>query len=244
MPLAGTFEYTAIVPPEFREGRPCRWSVQLFGNVSETGEELHDSRLVGFSPHLEITEGGPTPNPSTSRPAVLRSRFTLSAAAKENATVSSASFYVDRDLTRIFEPGDRLHMARTDCGGLGLSLLRGDQLVFAVGAVSRVPLGSDVWAGTPMDLVREAEATFKKRDSKFGFRELPVQISIGGQTRIKFRGWEKMANYDIWLEHGYLPGISGADECAAIALKGACGAVAASASAQLLNGGELEMVRW
>jgi len=244
MPPCGTFHYFAIVSGKLPDKRSSPWSVQLAETVDENGDELHDARLTGLSPYLEITDGGPTPSPSVSRPSVLRSRLTLTASSRRNSTVSSASFYVDRDLTSIFEPEDRLHMARTSCGGLGLSLLRNGQLVFAVGAISSVPFGNDVQAGTPRDLVREAETAFKKRDPEFRFREFPVQISIRGRSRIMFRGWEKLESYDIWLEHGFLPGIPGTDECAAVALEGACGAVPATASAQLLNGCELEMVRW
>jgi hypothetical protein len=244
MPPCGTFQYFAIVPAKVADERSSPWPVQLAETVDENGHELHDARLTGFSPYLEITGGGPTPNPGMSCPSVLRSRLTLTASDRKNSTVSSVSFYLDRDLTSICEPGDRLHMARTSCGGLGVSLLRNGQLVFAVGAISSVPLGNEVRAGTPRDLVQEAETAFRQRDPKFRFREFPVQIIIRGRSRIMFRGWEKLENYDIWLEHGFFPGIPGVNECAAIALKGACGAVPASASAQLLNGCELEVVEW
>jgi hypothetical protein len=244
MPAAGTFRYVAIVPAKSLEERSSRWPVQLSETVDEIGHELHDARLIGHAPYLEITDGGLTPNPSPSRPAVLRSRFTLSASTRKNSGVASVSFHVDRDLTRIFEPGDRLHMTRTDLAGLGLSLLRNDQLVFAVGAISSVPLGNDVQAGIPGHLAREAETVFKKHDTEFRFHELPLQLSVRGHSRIKFRGWLELENYAIWLEHGYFPGMPGTNESAAIALKGACGAVPASASAQLLNSCELEMVRW
>lgn len=244
MPLAGTFKYFAIVPAKFMEERSCRWHVQLFEAVDHIGEELHDSRLTGLSPRLEITDGGPTPNPSSSRPAVFRSRFTLTASARKNSSISSAAFYVDRDLTRSFEPGDRLHMARTGCCGLGISLLRNDHLIFATGAISSVPLGNEVRGEIPLDLVQEAEATFKRRDPNFRFRELPVQISVDGNPQIIFRGRQRLGNYDIWVEHGFLPGIPGVNECAAISLNGACGSMPASTSAQLLDGGELEMIHW
>jgi len=242
MPLSGTFNYFAVVPANFLEDRSSPWPIQLSHVVDKIGEPLHDSRLTGLSPRLTIADGGPTPNPSASRPAVLRSRFTLTASKKENSTVSSAAFYVDKDLTGIFEPGDRLYMGRTGCGGLGISLLRNDRLVFAVGAISCLPLGNDVRAGVPSGLVKEAETTFKKVDPDFRFRELPLQISLGGHPRIIFRGWERLGSYEIWVEHGFFPGIPGVDVCAAISLNGSCGSVAASA--QLLNDGELEITRW
>ena len=244
MPPSGTFNYLAVVPANFPEDRSSPWPVQLSSRVDKIGEPPHDSRLTWFSPQLTITDGGPTPNPSTSRPAVRRSRFTLTASGRKNSSISSASFYVDRDLTNIFEPGDKLYMARTGCGGIGVSLLRNDRLVFAVGAISSVPLGNEVKAATPRDLMQEARTIFERCDPNFEFRELPVQISVGDHARIMFGGRERIGDYHIWVEHGFLPGIPGVDGCAAISLDGACVSVAASASAQLLNGGELEIIRW
>jgi hypothetical protein len=243
MPPCGTFNYFAVVPPE-SEGRSAKWRVQLTEPVEQTGQESTDSRLVGLSPLLEIADGGSTPNPSATRPAVLRSRFTLTASEERHSQLSAASFYIDRDLTSIFEPGDRLYMARTASAGLGVSLLRNDRLVFGVGAISSVPLGSGIQGSVPHDLVRKASACFKTRDKNFTFSELPIQITVDNEVRIASRGWHQLGNYAIWVNHGYYPGIPGKDVSVAIALKGACGSVPATASAQLLDAGELEMVRW
>ena len=243
----GTFRYFTIVPGEPWDEQSSRWPVQLAEKIDETGDEELDSRLTGHSPYLEITDGGRTPNPSVSRPSVFRSRLRLIASERKNSSVSSASFYVAKDLTSRFKPGDVLHMARTGYRGLGLSLLRENRLVFAVGAVSNVPLGDDVQAETPWDLVRETESVFRKVDPNFrwsSFTELPLQISIGGHSRILFRGWQELGNYVSWVEHGYLPCVPGEHECASIALKGACGASPSSLTAQLLNGGEIEAVEW
>jgi len=244
MPPCGTFRYFTIVPAEPLDERSSPWPVRLAEKIDETGRERHDYRLTGLSPYLEITDAGRTPNPSVSRPSVFRSRLRLIASGRRNSTVSSASFYVAKDLTSRFEPGDVLHMARTSCGGLGLSLLRGGRLVFAAGAVSSVPLGDDVHAGTPYACVQEAESLFRNFDPEFEFEELPLLISICGHSRIRFRGWQELGEYVCWIEHGYMRGIPGENECAAFALKGACGATPASSTAQLLNGGEIETVHW
>jgi hypothetical protein len=226
--VGGNFEYFTIVPTEPWDER-SRWPLQ-----PEKKWRHSRPRVTGHSPYLEITDGGRTPDPSVSRPAVFRSRLRLIASGRKNSTVSLASFYVAKDLTSRFKPGDVLHMARTPCGGLGLSLLRESRLVFAVGAVSSVPLG-DVQAATPWDFVRKAKSVFRNVDPSFEFTELPLQISIGGHSRIFFRGWQELGDYVTWVEHGYLPSTPGEDECAAIALKGACGATPAIATAQLLN---------
>ena len=45
---AGTFSYAAIVPANFLEVRSCAWPVQVSETIKATGDELHDSRLVGL----------------------------------------------------------------------------------------------------------------------------------------------------------------------------------------------------
>jgi len=167
MPSAGTFQYKAIVPVKFDE---CSWPVQPDQPIVHTGDSLHDSRLVGACPCLRITDSGPTPNPSSSRPEVLRSRFTLTASERQNASVSSASFYVEKDLTSAFQPGDTLHMARTGCAGIALSLLRNGHLVFAAGAISAVPLGNNVTAALPLDLIEEANVLLKGATRALSFK--------------------------------------------------------------------------
>lgn len=218
--------------------------MQVFETIKATGDELHDSRLVGLAPRLEVTDGGEIPDPNRSRPAIFRSRLTLTADQRKHSGLRSASFYVDRDLTGICQPGDRLHIRRTACGGLGLSLLRNDQLVVAVGAIAKVPLGNEVKIETAHQRVHEAESIFRRDDPEFEFPEFPVQISVHGLTRIKFRGWVRLEQYDMWLKHGFVPGVPGSDECAAILLRGGCGHATAITSAQLLDGGKMEMVRW
>ena len=64
----------------------------------------------------------------------------------------------------MLRPGDALHISRTRCAGVGLSVLRESQLVAAAGAVSAVPLGAEVTVSHPGDLVRQAEAIFRVRD--------------------------------------------------------------------------------
>ena len=118
----------------------------------------------------------------------LPERFRLIASSRKDSRVSSASFYVVKDLMKRIKPRDILHMSRTSCGCLGLSLLREGRLVFAVDAVSSVPLGEEVQAAIPSRCVQEAQSAFRKLDSTFEFRELPLLMSLGRQSRICFRG--------------------------------------------------------
>jgi hypothetical protein len=191
---------------------------------------------------LQITDGGPAP--SSAHPAIRRSRFTLTAPRQLNAGVSAASFYVDRELTRAFTPGDILHVARTPCAGLGLSLLRNGCLVLAVGAISAVPLSTNIQVTIPYDLVHQAECLFRQHDPTFELGEYPLQIRVDGQVRIALGGlWRHLENYNVWVLHGFRVGTPGKNESVAIALKGACGYAPATRSAQWLED-ELEMKRW
>jgi hypothetical protein len=132
----GTFDYVAMVPESGEDHAP--WNVRLRTPLERTGDARMDGRLVGHSPTLEILDDRITPSvrmsPLTGNvgPRVLRSRLTLTAATRDYAEVESASFHVDRALTMALRPHDMLHMARTACGGLALSIVRDDRLVAAV----------------------------------------------------------------------------------------------------------------
>lgn len=245
----GTFDYVARVPESGEDHAP--WNVRLRTPLELTGDARMDGRLVGHSPTLEISDDGITPSvrmsPLTGNvgPRVLRSRLTLTTETRDYAEVESASFHVDRALTMVLRPHDRLYRARTACGGLALSIVRDDRLVAAVGAVSQVPLGQFVRVRTPSDAIREAEEVFRKHDPEFAFGHLPVEIRIGEQTRLLYGGKPQMASYGVFVGHGVYRGLPGTDECVAIWLSGNCPEVPAIASAQLLDFPDaLQMVRW
>jgi hypothetical protein len=234
---AGQFQYVAIVPESAGE-EGSGWPVQ------RRRPEIHDGPcLLGPSPTLTITDADPVSSPGIPCPGVRRSRFTLTAPARAGETIRSAWFHLDRDLGRAFEPGDALHMTRTGCGGIGISLLRGINLVFAVGAVTAVPLGESLKVRVPLDLVGEAVEIFRKRDPEFEFREQPVEVRFAGNTHILYRGTLEFSSYHVWVEHGRYPGLPGTDVCLAITLNGAARPFAANASAQLLTYTPFEMER-
>jgi hypothetical protein len=247
IPLSHTFQYVAIVPANFPEAKP--WVASMCEPIESLGSEPRGARLVGYSPRLEISDAGLTPDTPLRagqrvRPKVLRSQLTLRAAERNGATASAASFHVDRSLTSRLRPDDELYMARTSSGGLGLSIVRNGQLIVGVGALTLVPLGSNVSVRVPGDLVADAEAIFKQHDAEFRLLELSIEVSVGDQRRLRFRGWIQLGGYEVFVEHGFYPGIPGQDECLAISLKGACSVTGANASAQLLDFGDLGVNPW
>jgi hypothetical protein len=249
IPPCGTFEIVVVVPQSGEDRAP--WRVQLCKPIEPTGDDLRDDRLVGHSPRLEISDAGMTPDVRTSPftgtagPRVLRSRMTLTASKRKHARVASVAFHVDQALTMALLPSDMLFLARTACGGLALSIVRDGQLVAAAGAVSAVPLGELVHVRIPIDEVREAEGVFRKSDPEFEFRELPIEIRLGELTGLLHRGRLRHQSYEVFVEHGFYPGLPGTNECVAVSLTGTCPDIAAVASAQLLDSPDaLEIVRW
>lgn len=240
----------AIVPEPREPAAP--WRAQLRKPIELTGNDLTDARLVGHSPTLTISEAGMTlggevsPVTGSAGPRVLRSQLTLTAANRKHASVASATFHVDRALARTLTAGDLLFMAGTTNGGLALSIIRDNRLIAAAGAVSAVPLGEIVRVGVPFDVVTQAEGIFRKRDPDFEFLEWPVEIRVGEDTRLQYRGRPRIQSYEFFVEHGVYPGLSGhRDECVAVSLRGVCPDVAAAASAQLMDrANALEVVRW
>jgi hypothetical protein len=125
---------------------------------------------------------------------------------------------------------------------MGVSIIRDGQLLAAAGAVTAVPLGDSVHARIPCDVASAAEATFKRVDPHFAFRELPVELRISDEIRLLYRGRPHIGAYEVFVEHGFCAGLPGTDECLAVCATGHCPITAVIASALLLdahNGFEL-----
>lgn len=202
-------------------------------------------RLVGHAPTLEIVDAGLTPDvrvspfTGTARPKVLLSRIILRAEGGEHGSAASFSFCIDQALANVLRPGDKLFMTRTLTTGLGLSIIRSGQLVAAAGAVANMLNGEGLDVGIPHDLIRQAELVFATVDPAFAFRELPIEVRVGTQRRVLNRGRAHIGAYEVFVEHGFYPGLPGTDECVAISLSGSCPDTAAISSAQLLEYSDL-----
>jgi len=173
----------------------------------------------------------------------MRSRLTLRTSHAALGSVRSTSFCVDRGVIAALRPGDRLYMAYTPCGGLALSAVREGGLVVAIGAVTSVPLGDNVHARRALDLLSEAEAILRRCDSSFEFREVPIELTIGDATLLLPGGSAQAQDYEVWIQHGFLRGTPGVDECVAVSRKGLCSDVAARLSAVLLRVDGIERAR-
>jgi len=232
MPPCGTFKYSTTVPEDGLNAFP--WAMQSQESFKPTGDRLDDNRLVGWSPLLYIRDTGLPPDPKLSHPAVYRSEIELVATDKKYANCETASYSLDKKLVAVLRPGDIFHIARTAIAGVGVSVIREGKLIFGVGQVTAVPLGLDVLVKTPHELISRAQAVFRQRDPDFTFMHYPVEVGIGGSSRLRFEGHVEMGSYYVWVKHGFLRGVPGTAECVSISLNDACKWVWASASAQLL----------
>jgi hypothetical protein len=245
IPPSGTFDYVVVVPDDPTQSS---WQARLRIPIKATGDSLFDDRLVGYSPTVTVASAGMTPierSPADRvRPKVLRSRVALTASEPAHASVASVAFYVDRALTAALQPGDVVYMASTACGGLGLSVVRNNQLAIAIGAVTAVPLGSPVQVRIPSDLITQAQSVFRTRDPKFEFSHLPLEIEVGDKRTIAFRTHGELGDYHVSVLHGFYQGIPGTNECVAISARWFCPDVVATCTAELLDyPTQLEMLR-
>jgi hypothetical protein len=229
IPQSDTFDYTAVVPPD-RNSRSSGWPVQQNGDTE---------CLVGQSPTIRILDAGLPKGSAKSTasgfvlPRVLRSQIALTATDR-SSPATTASFYVDRELTDAMQPGDTLRIVRNHLGALAIAILRGHELVAAAGAIASTALGN-VAARIPRQLIEAALDVFRPHDPDFAFREWPVEVEIGSSRAVLFSGRRDLGDYCVFVEHGLFAGDSAASECVSISRTGLASDIAAIASAQLMD---------
>ena len=229
MARSGTFDYVFHVPDGPRSGTRT-----LKGTVREPDDP--GDRLLGNAPTLEAVE--------YQREAwQLYSRLTLSASGLRRLSVGSFSFSVDRALIKTLRAGDVVHISRTYVAGIGFSILRGEELVAAVGAITDVPLGKDLTARHPGDLIEQVEEIFRTRDPEYKMRERPLELSSAGETRIVHRGGTRVGPYDAFVLQGFTLGHPGMDELASVERRGVAPETAALTTAQLFRTEPMELTR-
>jgi len=222
------FDYTAVVPRNGKT-RASGWAVQHNGATE---------CLVGQSPTIRILDAGLPAGSAKSTasgllPRVPRSQIALTATDR-SSPATTASFYVDRELTEAMQPGDTMRIVRNHLGALAIAILRGEELVAAAGAVTSAALGN-VTARIPRQLVEAALDVFRLHDPDFAFREWPVEVEIGSSRAMLYTGRRDLGDYCVFVEHGMFTGDSAASECLSISRNGLVADTAAIASAQLID---------
>jgi hypothetical protein len=141
---------------------------------------------------------------------------------------------VHPDLIALVNGGDVLYMARTDCGGVALALVRDDELVIGVGALTKLMPLSRVGVHCERIGALDVEATEG---------DLSVEVTISGTTH-RFAGaaTAQLEDYEVRainVVNRHFPGI---DENLVIVHVGNFPAIAASEAWPLLKA--CEMVDW
>lgn len=250
MAILGTFDYVAVVPADPSE-RSRPWPARVRPGGIWTRRDVIPP-LVGFEPRLHFEDAGLTPNGGWNEgrwvPRVLRARVVLT--GQDRSSVASASFHVDMGVVRRLEGGDVIHLTRTSSAGLALSVIRGETLVVAVGSVCSVPLGKDVVARRPHELMEAVSELFREYTPKHAFRpehpfrEEPIEIIVEGKRHLSCGGSFEEAPYRVFVVRGSIPVLDGADECAAISHVEMFSDACANASALLLSDGRIDIQKW
>lgn len=205
----GTFDYTGVVP--------AAWPADATLHLRDvSANPYRHPRLVGLSPQLEVVDVGATalrarPEGDTGADRVPLVSLAMRSADPREASVAAFSFAIDHRFADRSRPGDAWHLVRTDCGGLGLSVVREGRLVAAIGAVSKVPLGLDLQARV---VAPDSDETI---DWTSVAADLPFEAAgaDGPWTRLTPGRWE-VGDYSVDVARVFRRGIPGVDELVTI----------------------------
>ena len=228
LPVEERFDYVAVVPAA---GGDLHWHAR---SRAEDGQPTNERPLVGRSPRVRFESAGVLKGGGrlsalcdVTRPAVLATRVVLAASDRTDAPASAVSFHLDQGLVDAFRIGDVINLSRSPRGGLGLSVIRGNELVVALGAVTAVPLAPDLKATVRRDqVVRRLPFLGETQTDRRWLH--PVQITTAQAVPRRPKG------FAIRIWHGAWPPPQDADECVSIVRTGSCAEVAVFASTHLL----------
>lgn len=211
---SGTFKYEA----EFTSEGFSNSDIVLHGTIAN---KVDGPRLVGHSPTIRF----------------WNDRLVLVASEESTSRLRNASFAIGDAVTLSAHPGDQLHVIRTGSGGIGLSLLRDDRLVLAIGCVTAVPLGFNI-------NVIKGPRSHKPFPDPLCDTRLEFQVESESLI-LRNRVLTQLGDCEIYVERSWQDGIPGVDECVSIC-RGDDPAVkiASVRSAILLGNSPLKMTRW
>jgi hypothetical protein len=239
MAPCATFKYFVIVPKD-PHNHDSPWPVRMDEPVPPFGDSLFTSRLVGYSPHLYRSNAGTVSPHKLDTPVTHTTRLTLVAQDKKNASVSESSFLIASSLFSSLQQGDLFHMAGTDCGGTGFSVIRDGRLVFAAGAVHAVPLGEDIRVNFPNMSESGQRYMLGPLNCDPELRQQPIEVRVGTQAFTAYEGRSQLGGYKLSVVHAFRLGIPGDDECVAMIRTEAGSLEEVEMSARLLDRLELK----
>ena len=211
---SGTFNYKA----DFTEESFGESEIRLRG----IDPERDSDRLVGHDPTIRF----------------WGDRLIIFTSEERGASFRHASYMAGDAVGLTARPGDRLYLRRTATGDIGLSVLRRQSLVLAIGAVTAVPLGEG------LRVERGSNGGWPDRNRI----ELKtwLEISLGGE-RVSLRGREfaEPGGFHVYVERCWAFGMPGVGECVSVCASGDPAVrVAAIRSAVLLGNGDQRLIKW
>ena len=211
---SGLFAYKA----EFTAKGFSESDVVLHGHEYEA---TNIDRLVGHNPMIRF----------------WRDRLVIVAGQRSHSGLRNFSFDIGDAVPLSARAGDQLFLVRTGSGGIALSVLRENRLVLAIGAVTAVPLGSDI------DILKGPRGAGIFNNPPTDPR---LDFSVAGETMVmRDRGLTTLADYQIYVERSWEDGIPGIDECVSISrINSHQIDIASLRSAVLLGRRETKMTNW
>lgn len=212
IPASGTFDYEA----DFTEESFGDSNIVLMS--SDRGRR-GDRRLVGLHPKLRFSQD----------------RLVIFTNETRGATVRHASFLVGDAVSLVAQLGDRLYVSRTGAGAMGISVLRRERLILAIGAVTAIPLGEG------FQVVAGSDGSWEKPSSNTW-----LDFSVDAKHLImRGREFSDLGKYYLYVERCWEFGEPDANECASICFgDDPATRIAAMRSAVLLGHAALKMVEW
>lgn len=200
MPPCGTFCYRGVVPLDWPYIRT--WPVRDESGADRVSatDRLRGERLVGLNPVVEVgTES-----------------IKLRARSQERAQARTATLPFAEAFAAILVPDDELWLVRTDTADLALSLVRADDLVFAVGAVSQIAVGSRLrigGGGEPTNLIVESLVA----GGPWPSRDTWLDLELGNQSvRLRTGESARLDAYEAFVLTAYEDCLPGKFEIAAV----------------------------
>ena len=168
--------------------------------------------LAGKEPILtgQDKRGGSEPSLLGPKPRILigADRIAVVAADRNNATIREASFAAGDAVMTCIRAGDVAHISRSSAGGVGISIIRDNQLILALGAASEVPLGD-------LSIRKGPESTWTPQGPND--EDTWLEFTVGSESRtLRARESARLGSYDLYVERCWVPGIPGTDECVGI----------------------------
>ena len=197
---AGTFSYVAAVPA--LAGSPSE--IELRGKNSFRG-----ACLVGPSPRIILR----------------RNEIVIVADTRDDATAWKFTCWPGDAVFIAVRAGDRIHFGRGGTTDLGVSVMRGEELVVAFGCAHLVPIGDMSVQVDPGHAV-------------IGFRSDGNEVKLGERER------GQVADFDLYVERLPEGGFPGKTECVAISRRALGLDVAAMRSAILLASSGQKIIGW